>query len=257
MKKLGLLLCSMALTFFGLNAQTADEIISEYHEVTGGAENWKKIEGIKMEAKVNQGGMEIPITVIQMADNREMIIVSLQGQEIVQSAYDGESLWSTNFQTMKAEEVDEETLKNKKREDGDFPDALMDYKKKGYTAEYIGTETIDGTETHKIKLTKKPQLVDGEEVPNVEYYFFDTDNSVLIAAESEIKSGPAKGSIATSTFSDYQEVDGLYFPFSISQGVKGQGSQPLQISTITVNPDVSDRDFSFPEEEAEETVSEE
>lgn len=247
MKKLGLFLSVLAITSFASTAQTANEIIDNYHDATGGKENWEKVKGIQMDAKVNQGGMEIPVTIIQMADNRELISISLQGQEIVQSAYDGESLWSTNFQTMKPEKADEETLLNKKTEDGDFPDALLDYKKKGYTAEYVGKETIEGTECNKIKFTKKPQIVDGKEVPNIEYYYFDTDNNILIAIESEITSGPAKGAIAQVLFSDYQEVDGLYFPFSLSQGVKDQGAQPLEITKITVNPDVSSRSFSFPE----------
>ena len=250
MKKIGLFLSALAFTAFGLQAQDADKIINEYFEVTGGAENWEKLKGIQMEAKVNQGGMEIPITVIQMADNRELIAISLQGQEFVQSAYDGKSLWSTNFQTMKAEMADEETLKNKQREDGDFPDALLHRKKNGYKAEYVGKETIEGTECHKIKLTKKPQVVDGKEVENVEYYYFDTENSVLIAVEAEINSGPSKGSISQAMFSDYQEVEELYFPFSLSQGIKGSSLQPLEITKIIVNPDVSGRNFSFPEEKA-------
>lgn len=249
MKKIGLLLCSFALSTLSLSAQSADEIIDGYHEMTGGAENWEKLKGLQFEASVNQGGMEIPITVIQMADGREMVIVSLQGQEFIQGAFDGESLWSTNFQTMKAEKADEETLINKKKEIDDFPDALLNYREKGYTVEYMGKETVDGTETHKIKLTKKPVLVDGEEVPNIEYYFFDTENNVLIAVESEVTSGPAKGAIGQTLLSDYQEVDGLYFPFSISEGIKNQGSQPLVISKVIVNPDVSERSFSFPAEQ--------
>ena len=248
MKKLAFILSSVVLTSLSGFAQSADEIINEYYEVTGGKDNWAKLEGIQMEAKVNQGGMEIPITVIQMADGREMVVVSLQGQEFIQGAFDGESLWSTNFQTMKAEKADEESLINKQKEMDDFPDPLFDYEKNGYTVEYIGKETIDGTETHKIKLTKKPLIVDGEEIPNIEYYFFDTETNVLIAVEGEVPSGPAKGSIGQSLFSDYQEVEGLYFPFSISQGIKNQGSQPLAIEKIIINPDVSNRSFSFPVE---------
>ena len=64
-----------------------------------------------------------------------------------------------------------------------------------------------------------------------------------------MKIGPQKGSISQSLFSDYQEVDGLYFPFSISQGVKGGGSQPLAITEIIINPEVDESRFEFPETE--------
>jgi hypothetical protein len=50
--------------FSGTYAQTADEIIAKYFENTGGIEAWESIEGVKMNAKVNQGGMEIPVEVV-------------------------------------------------------------------------------------------------------------------------------------------------------------------------------------------------
>nr|WP_290941299.1 hypothetical protein [Haliscomenobacter sp.] len=38
--------------------------------------------------------------------------------------------------------------------------------------------------------------------------------------------------------SDYQEVNGLFFPFALGQGVKGAGSQPIVITKIELNPQV-------------------
>ena len=51
-----------------LQAQTADEIITNYFENTGGIDNWKNMSGMKMTAKVNQGGMEIPLEIYQMKE---------------------------------------------------------------------------------------------------------------------------------------------------------------------------------------------
>mgnify|MGYP002414203453 FL=1 len=91
--------------------------------------------------------------------------------------------------------------------------------------------------------------MDGEEVQDVSYYFFETENFVPIAIHSEIKQGQAKGMMSEITFSDYQEVEGLYMPFTMSQGVKGQGGQPVTMDSIELNPEVSDSDFAFPAEE--------
>ena len=60
-----LLFCLTSQLFF---AQTEKEIIANYIENTGGAEAWNKLQGIKMKAKVSQGGMEIPIETIQLRD---------------------------------------------------------------------------------------------------------------------------------------------------------------------------------------------
>lgn len=246
----------MALFVFAsaqINAQTADEIISTYFENIGGIENLKKLEGIKMSAKVNNGGMEIPIEITQLKNGKQMTVINFQGKEIKQGVFDGETLWSTNFMTQKAEKSDAEQTANFKLNANDFPDAFVDYKEKGYTVELLENETIDGTETFKIKLTKEPITVDGKEEADVSFYFFDVDNFVPIAVQQEIKSGQAKGMISEVTFSDYQEVEGLYFPFSMTQGVKGQPGQPITMSSIELNPKVDDKAFEFPEEIATET----
>jgi outer membrane lipoprotein-sorting protein len=251
MKKLGLVI----VMFFGLvaNAQTVDEILSTYYENIGGLENLKKISGVKMTASVNQQGMEIPLEIYQMSDGKQMTVINFQGKEIKQGVFDGETLWAHNFMTMKAEKSDAEATANMKLNMNDFPDDFMDYKSKGYKVELLGKETIDGAETFKIKLIKEPVTIDGKKEDSISYYFFDTENFVPIAVQTEVKSGPTKGMTQQITMSDYQEVDGLYFPFSMTQGVKGQpGGQPITITTIELNPTVDATAFTFPEEEVVE-----
>ncbi len=150
-----------------------------------------------------------------------------------QGVFDGETMWATNQMTMAAEKSDAETTANAKLDMNDFGDPFLNYKEKGYTAELMGKETVEGTETFKIKLTKEPVMADGKEVPSVSYYFFDTENFVPIVVEQEIMSGPGKGMMGQTKLSDYQEVDGLYFPHSIMAGAKGQpGGQEILIKTI-------------------------
>ena len=239
-----LLFCLTSQLFF---AQTEKEIIANYIENTGGAEAWNKLKGIKMKAKVSQGGMEIPIETIQLRDGRQMTIINFQGKEMKQGVFDGTHLWGHNFMTMEAEESDAEATANFKLEMNDFPNAFIDYEKKGYTVELLGKEEMDGAETFKIKLVKEPQMVDGKEEESVSFYYFDTENFVPIAMQEEIKSGQAKGMIAETKFSDYDEVEGLYFPFSMTNGVKGQPGQPITFSSIEVNPVVDAAAFTLPE----------
>ena len=66
--------------------------------------------------------------------------------------------------------------------------------------------------------------------------------------EKEIKSGPSKGQIIQVKFSDYQEVEGMYFPFSFSQGLKDQEGQTFTIEKIELNPTVDDNAFEFPKD---------
>lgn len=244
-----LLVVAAFICSFVTNAQTVDEIVAKYFENTGGIEKWKALQGIRMTAKVNQGGMEIPLEIIQLKDGRQLTSISFQGKTIKQGVFDGTDLWSHNFMTMKAEKSDAETTENFKLDIGEFPDPFLTYKERGLTAELIGKETVDGTETYKIKLTKKPVKVDGKPTDNIVYYYFDAENFVPLVMEAEVKTGPGKGKITQLKYSDYQEVpnsNGLIMAFTMSQGEKGGPSQPLNVTAVEVNPKVDNTTFQFP-----------
>ena len=252
MKKLLLFVIAIAASI-SIQGQNVDEILSNYFENIGGKENLAKVKGVKMTASIDQMGMKIPLEIYQMADGRQMVVITFQGKQLKQGVFDGEVLWGNNFMTMKAEKsAAEETANFKLGAKDDFPIPFFNYKEKGFQVELLGKETIEGTETFKVKLTKKPITVDGKQEDNVEFYFFDTENFVPIAVQAEIKSGQAKGMMSESMMSDYDEVDGIYFPFSMTQGIKGQPGQAITISKIELNPQVKDEDFAFPEEKEEE-----
>jgi hypothetical protein len=228
-----------------LNAQTVDEIIKSYYDVTGGA-NWEKVNGMRMTANVDQGGMKIPVEVVTLKDGRMYTKITFMGNTMTMAAFDGETNWSTNFMTMEPEEGTAETSENSKRTINEFPNALFKYKELGYSATLLNEETIEGTTCHKIKLDKKTMLVDGEEVPNIEYYYIDKENSVPILVETEIKSGEMKGKISQTSLSDYQEINGVFIPYSTSSGIKDGESQVIQFEKIELNPTVDDKEFKFP-----------
>ena len=248
MKKLNKILLTLLLFFpFNSFSQSVDEIIDNYFENTGGIDQWRKLKGVKMSAKLSQQGMEIPIEIIQMQGGKQMQIINFQGQSIKAQVFDGEVSWGINMMSQKPEKSDQETTDNLKLDNNDFPDSFMDYKSKGYTAELIGKETVDGTETFKVKLTKEPKTVDGKKEDDITFYFFDTENYVPIAIQTEVREGPGKGMIMEITMSDYQEVEGLYLPFSQTQGIKDQPSIPLIIDSIELNPTIEEKEFKFPE----------
>lgn len=251
MKTIKLLMMAMAFAFVGTTqAQTADEIIANYFENTGGEDAWGKIESAKYIGKANMGGMEFPYEQLKTRDGKEMIAADVQGMKFYQNVYNGQDLWGTNQMSMQAEKMDAETTSNFKYETEHFPNDFYNYKEKGYTVELVGNETIEGTDTFKIKLNKLPLTVEGKEVEYAVYYYFDKDNFVPIVAEREMMSGPGKGMTMVQKFSDYEEIEGVYFPMSINIGVKGQpGGQELTVEKIELNPEITDEMFAFPEKQ--------
>lgn len=237
----------LALLSNVLFAQSADDVINKYIQVVGGADKLAAIKDIKMSGKVKvpSQGLELPVVMLQKAPNKQKMTMTFQGKEIVQPAFDGEVAWQTNFMTMKAEKMETEDSENLKK-DLDFPDPFLNYKSKGYSATLEGEETIEGVACHKIKLTKKPVKVDGKEEEDFSYYFFDKENGVPVMTRSVGKKGPMKGVTTESFMSDYQEVNGLYFPFTINQKVNGQVAASISITKIELNVNIEDKEFTFP-----------
>lgn len=234
------MLTVILFTSLTATAQTADEIINKYFENIGGKEKLSKINGFKMNLVSNYNGMEIPVEIFNDKSGKMYVKINFQGKEITQLAFDGKTGWSTNFMTMKAEKLDSETTENMISQINDFPDPFYNYKDKGYKVEFLGKETKEGTECFKIKLTKTPITVAGKKEENVVFYYFDTENYVPIMTESEVKEGPNKGQMSISTMGDYQEVEGMFFPFTMNQG-----GQDMTVKTMVINPTVDAKIFEM------------
>ena len=228
--------------------ESVDAILDTYVENIGGKEAFRALKGQKMTAEVAAQGMSIPVEVYVMADGKMITLLELMGMSIAQDAYDGTDAWETNFMTQKAERKTAETAENMKRAIGEYPTPLLDYAEKGFKAELMESAIVEGVDCFKIKLTKKPILVDGKDVENVEYYYFDKESFIPVQVEAEMHSGPMKGEIGLTLYSDYQEVDGLYFPFSMVMKTADSEGQAIEFDTIELNPTVEEGFFTFPGE---------
>lgn len=228
-----------------MQAQTAEEIVANYLEATGGEEAWKSIKSMTMTGVANMG-QEFPFVQTVMADGRMQLSIDLQGQKFVPQAFDGETMWTTNFQTQKPEAMDAETSAQFKNEARDVVDTFLGYKEKGYTVEKLEDKTIEGTDCYSIKITKKPVVVDGKEEENFTTFFFDKETFVPVMSESIQKAGPAKGITSQTVFSDYLEAGPVYYAHSITTKVNGQTGQSIKIDKIEVNGDIDDAIFKMP-----------
>lgn len=251
-----LITCILAFLLLGLTGSlsaqmTAEEIIDTYLETIGGVDKLQTLKSVKIMGKAQAQGMELPITMYQKAPGKQRMDMVFQGQEMTQMAFDGKEGWGMNFMTMEPEKWDAEQSQIMASE-MDFPDPFLHYKKKGYTVSLEEPATIEGTECYKIKLTKKPVTVDGKEEENFQYHYFDKETNVPIMIESFAKAGPQKGQAVQTFMSDYQEVEGIYFPFSMAQKMNDQAMWDMSIEKMEVNAGIDDSVFAFPEKKASE-----
>jgi hypothetical protein len=247
LKKLGLLITGLFLV--GLSCvwgQTAEEIIANAIEKTGGAAKWQALNGFRIKANFDQGGVEFPLEIVQLKDGRQYTKLDFQGTEIKQGVFDGNVLWSTDFQTREPKKADSETINNVKLDANDFPDDLIGYQGKGYQVSLEGVEDVMGKTAYKVKLVKEPLTISGSKTDDVVYYYFDKQSFFPVAKEFEMKHGPIQGSIMVIGLNDFRDVNGLWFPFSMSQGVKDAPPQPLNVQSVELNPKVSPGLFDYP-----------
>ncbi len=237
----GLFFC-LVLTVTG---QDAGDIIRQAIEKTGGVDRWQALQGFKITATFDQGGVEFPLEIVQLKDGRQYTRLDFQGTEIMQGVFDGKVLWSTDFQSQQPRKADPETTANVALDSNDFPDELIDYRKKNYAVELLETVPMNGSQAYKIRITKEPIKVNDQTTPDQVYYYIDTKTLLPLAKEFEMKHGPIQGSIMVIQLGDYREVGGYWFPFAMSQGVKDAPPQPLTVEKVELNPRVSATEFSF------------
>jgi outer membrane lipoprotein-sorting protein len=219
--------------------QTAEELINKNIEAHGGIEKLKSINSVKMSGKMNMaGGMEAPFSFQKKRPDKIRIEFVLQGLTGIQ-AYDGSNAWllmpfTGSKDPQKMPEEDRKDI----MEQADFDGPLVDFKEKGHTIEYVGKEDVEGTDAHKLKLTLK----NGK----VRYLFLDPETGLEMKATAMIKREGVESSVE-SYFGDYQEVNGIVFPFFIEQKIQGQQGPQFTVEKVELDVELEDSLFQMPE----------
>jgi hypothetical protein len=124
------------------------------------------------------------------------------------------------------------------KDEMDINGSLFNYKEKGNTVEYIGKEDMEGTDTYKLKVTKK--------TGDIEYVYLDASSYLKLKETSKHKFED-KEIESESLFSNYKKVDGIMFPFTVEQREKDSSQgQAMNFETIEVNPKVDNAMFRMP-----------
>jgi hypothetical protein len=223
------------------HAFSADELIAKNAAARGGLDKIEAIKTLKVEGKLRfVGGFgTIDLGYAQYSKAPESVRTEATVQGLTQTqAWDGKEAWQISpFQGRKDPERMSEDDAKSLADDAAIAGSLIGYQKRGNKIDYLGTEDVDGTLAHKLKVTLKSG--------NVEYIYLDPDSYIEIRMVAQRK---VRGSESESTtdFGDYEQVAGVYFPFSITTQNKGDGEQQLTIEKAQANINVDDAQFAFP-----------
>ena len=222
-------------------APTVDEIVNHYLKTIGGMDKIQAVTSLRRTGKfIGGGGFEAAVAQENKRSDFVREEFSLQGMTGI-NAYDGKTGWKIEPWNGKkdAEALGEEEMKSI-LEDADFDGPLVNYKKKGNTVEFVGMDKFEGTDTLKLKITKK----NGDSY----IYYLDTDYYVPIKIDTKRLVRGAEREYETA-LGDYKEVNGWFLPFSLENNAKGsQDKSKIVFDKIVANVAIDDSRFRIPKQ---------
>jgi hypothetical protein len=210
-------------------AQSVDSLVAKHVEARGGAAAMRAITSLKMSGKMRPPGFDADLAYVETLTRpgSARVDATLQGLTMVQ-AYDGHTGWQIQpFQGRKdAEDLSVDDVKSL-QEEADFDDALVDYRAKGSTADYLGQVEVGGGPTYAIRVSLK----NGDQLT----YYLDPDAFLTVRVVTRQLVRGAE-TLTQTDYGDYEKVNGVYFPFEVDSGPKGSPQQQrITYDRIVVN----------------------
>lgn len=219
---------------------TVDGLIAKNIQAKGGPEALRALKSLRVTGKLLVNDGQIQFTYVQMKKRPGAVRTeaTLQGMTAVQ-AYDGANGWKISpFQGRKDPEKMSADDTKSLVEDAEIDGPLVDWKAKGSTVEYLGTEDVEGTLAYKLKVVRK----NGD----VNFVYLEPEHFLEIRVLTQRIEQGAQVEVETD-IGDYEKINGVYVPFSIESGRKGApDKQKIVIEKAEGNVSVDDAVFRFP-----------
>ncbi|PYK47146.1 MAG: hypothetical protein DME53_00225 [Verrucomicrobia bacterium] len=223
------------------NQPTVDELVAKNIGAKGGATALNNLQTLRSTGKLLvpvQGLIELGYLQTKKRPDEVRTEASLQGMTQIE-AYDSKEGWKISpfFGRKDPERMSADDVKALV-EDTEIDGPLADWKNKGSTVEYLGTEDVDGTPAHKLKVVRK----NGD----VSFVYLDPDHFLEIRIVTQRVRHGAYEEVETD-LGDYEQAGGVFVPTSIEVGRKGApDKQVVVIDKLEANVPVDDTIFHFP-----------
>jgi hypothetical protein len=199
-----------------LCAQTVDEIVTKHIQARGGYEKLKAINTIKMTRTVATPFTSVQLIVYKKRPNLLRFEQTPKGQTMATArGINAEAAWDTAAGG-KIVTRPEKVASEGREIDADFDGLLVDWKEKGHTVTLEGTEEYAGSQAYKLKVTTKGG--------SVRHLFIDTKSFMEIGMtgtsllpQMDPRTKEFRTQQSSFVYSDFREVNGVKFPFSIDE----------------------------------------
>ncbi len=235
MKKILFLIFAVSLFSAGF-AQSLDEVL-DTHFKTVGQEKLTTVSNYIAKGKITQMGQSMPIKLTIMRPSSMRLEVVFQGLTLIQ-ALDDSIGWGINpfMGDSEPQKMPNDQIKSLKVQ-ADIDGAMYNYKDKGYTAELLPTEQVEGVDCFVVLLKK----VDGDEFK----IFIDKESYMIL---KQISKSTLGGNVVEMEIfpSNYKEIDGIIMAYSMEVKAGGQTIYSANFDTFELNAKIDPSIFAFP-----------
>ncbi len=208
--------------------ELANEVITKYIQALGGKENLLTINSLTIEGNSEGGdfGMEMPLRMHVKNPGKNKMEFAIMNQKMVR-ATDGEIAWAVNPFVGKGEARQIPQFESDKRNNVlyTFGKNLIDYKERGYKAEYLGKISYRGKQVHHLRLSA--ELSEDE-------YYIDAHTYYLLMAKVDY---------SKNFYDNYKKVGDVLFPHSIETE---KDNFHIKVEKVILNDTIDDTEFMMP-----------
>lgn len=200
---------------------TAQIVLNNYIEAIGGKDAVAEVESVVMTAQAEIQGQKIDLESKTTTLGKSSQTVSMMGNVLSKQVFDG-SRGSVVAQGQKME-MTEEQMAAAKADSNPFPELKAD------NARLLGIEQVGGKDAYAVALNDDTTS------------YYDLETGLKVQSVKTVSQGGQTMTVPT-VFSNYQEVKGVKFPYTITQSFGPQAIE-FKVSSIQINEGVSDADF--------------
>lgn len=256
----------------GATRLTAAQIVERNVAARGGLEAWRRVQSISMAGKMDAGKLREPYQVrgpnkrqaraqaastaapadadvgktiqlpyvMELQRPRKTRVEIVFKDETAVQVYDGVNGWKLR-PYLGRKDVDPYTAEELKTaaEQQELDGPLINYAAKGTKVALAGTDTVEGRDAYKLKLTLK-----GGQVRNV---WVDKQTFLEVKMDGAPRRLDGKLHAVAIYLRDYKPVDGLMIPHLLETTVQGvRDSQTMTVERVALNPKLEEARFAKP-----------
>jgi len=223
-----------------MDAGTGDSVARSRRFAEDRVKPTSRMQPDKMEGTDKDKQVQLPFVYEMKRPGKSRMEIEFAGKTAVQ-VYDGQHGWKLR-PFLGRNDVEPFTSDEAKgeNEEADLDGYLVDYAAKGTKVELDGVEKVEGHDTYKLKLTLKSG--------QVRYVWVDALSFLDVKVSGTPRRMDGKMRNVAIYQRDFQNVQGLMFPFLLETSVDGyRETHKMVIEKVVVNPKLEDALFAKPQ----------